>query len=103
MLENLDTVTISPYMEMSRMKEFYNTAIESVSYGTADTDTAAQQMYKLYQRISGEDKKMKTRTYRNPVGVSKYTGLLLISPFIIGAAAVYSLSLSYARLLGYGL
>lgn len=28
---------------------------------------------------------MKTRTYRNPVGVSRYTGLLLISPFIIGA------------------
>ena len=28
---------------------------------------------------------MKTRIYRNPVGVSKYTGLALISPFIIGA------------------
>lgn len=28
---------------------------------------------------------MNTRKYRNPVGVSKYTGLALISPFIIGA------------------
>lgn len=29
---------------------------------------------------------MKKNTYHNPVGVSKYTGLLLISPFIIGFA-----------------
>ncbi|MBP5578203.1 MAG: sugar ABC transporter permease [Ruminococcus sp.] len=28
---------------------------------------------------------MNTRKYRNPVGVSKYTGLLLIMPFIVGA------------------
>lgn len=28
---------------------------------------------------------MNTRKYRNPVGVSKYTGLLLIMPFIAGA------------------
>ena len=45
MLEKLDTVTISPYMELTRMKEFYNTAIEEVSYGIADTDSAAQEMY----------------------------------------------------------
>lgn len=45
MLEAADTFTISPYMELARMKEFYNTAIESVSYGTCDTDTAAQQLY----------------------------------------------------------
>lgn len=45
MLEELDTVTISPYMELSRMKEFYNTAIEKVSYGAADTSEAAQEMY----------------------------------------------------------
>ena len=32
-------------MELPRMKDFYNTAIESVSYGTADADTAARQMY----------------------------------------------------------
>lgn len=45
MLKKLDTVTISPYMELTRMKEFYNTAIEEVSYGIADTDSAAQEMY----------------------------------------------------------
>ena len=44
-LSHADTVTISPYMELSRMKEFYNTAIEAVSYGTADVDSAAQQMF----------------------------------------------------------
>lgn len=45
MLEKLDTVTMSPYMELSRMKEFYNTAIEKVSYNTADTETAAHELY----------------------------------------------------------
>lgn len=45
MLTAADTFTISPYMELPRMKDFYNTAIESVSYGTADTDTAARQLY----------------------------------------------------------
>jgi oligogalacturonide transport system substrate-binding protein len=45
MLEKLETVTVSPYMELSRMKEFYNTAIEKVSYNTADTETAAHEMY----------------------------------------------------------
>ncbi len=45
MLEKLDTITISPYMELSRMKEFYNTAIEEVSYGMTDTSSAAQEMY----------------------------------------------------------
>ena len=44
-LSAADTLTISPYMELARMKSFYNTAIESVSYGTADTDSAAKQMY----------------------------------------------------------
>ncbi len=45
MLEQLDTITISPYMELSRMKEIYNTAIESISYGTSDTSSAAEKMY----------------------------------------------------------
>ena len=44
-LSSADTVTISPYMELARMKSFYNTAIESVSYGTADTATAAKKLY----------------------------------------------------------
>ncbi len=45
MLDSIDTVTISPYMELARMKEFYNTAIEKVSYGTSTTSDAAAEMY----------------------------------------------------------
>lgn len=45
MIEQLDTVTISPYMELTRMKEFYNTAIEQVSFGKTDTAEAAHEMY----------------------------------------------------------
>lgn len=45
MLEQLDTVTISPYMELPQMKDFYNTAIEKVSYDLCDTETAAREMY----------------------------------------------------------
>ncbi len=45
MLENSDTVTISPYMELPRMKEFYNTAIESISYNISDTQSAAHKLY----------------------------------------------------------
>lgn len=45
MLDALDVTTISPYMELSRMKDFYNTAIEKVSYNTADTESAAKEMY----------------------------------------------------------
>ena len=56
MLENLDTITVSPYMELSRMKEFYNTAIEKVSYNTADTETAARE---LYESMTGYLEKLK--------------------------------------------
>ncbi len=45
MLESMDTVTISPYMELARMKEFYNDAIEKVSYKLADTHEVAQELY----------------------------------------------------------
>lgn len=45
LFEQIDTVTISPYMELSRMKEFYNTAIEKISYDSADIPTAAQELY----------------------------------------------------------
>ncbi len=45
LLENTDTVTISPYMELAQMKDFYNTAIEKVSYGKTDTASAAHEMY----------------------------------------------------------
>ena len=41
---------------------------------------------------------MKKRNYRNPVGVGKYTGLLLIMPFIIGFAVftLYPFAASFA-------
>ncbi|MBP5581621.1 MAG: sugar ABC transporter permease, partial [Ruminococcus sp.] len=41
---------------------------------------------------------MNTRKYLNPVGVSKYTGLALISPFIIGAVLfiIYPFVCSFA-------
>lgn len=45
MLESIDTVTVSPYMELARMKEFYNEAIEKVSYELADTRETAQELY----------------------------------------------------------
>lgn len=45
MLESMDTVTVSPYMELARMKEFYNEAIEKVSYELADTSETAQELY----------------------------------------------------------
>lgn len=45
LLEQIDTVTISPYMELAQMKEFYNTAIEQVSYGKASAEDAAAEMY----------------------------------------------------------
>lgn len=45
MLESMDTVTISPYMELSRMKEFYNTAIEKVSYNEADIRKTAIELH----------------------------------------------------------
>ena len=38
-------MTISPYMELPRMKELCNTAIEKVSYGKADTAQAAKELY----------------------------------------------------------
>jgi oligogalacturonide transport system substrate-binding protein len=45
MLDELDTITVSPYMDLSQMKEFYNTAIEEISYGKSDTAAAAEEMY----------------------------------------------------------
>lgn len=45
MLDKLDIITISPYMELSIMKDIYNTAIEEVSYGEEDTEKAAEKMY----------------------------------------------------------
>ncbi|MBQ9898008.1 MAG: carbohydrate ABC transporter substrate-binding protein [Ruminococcus sp.] len=43
-LEAVDTMTVSPYMELPRVKEYCNSAIEKVSYGTSDPDEAAQEL-----------------------------------------------------------
>jgi len=45
MLSDLDVVTISPYMELPRVKEMCNSAIEKVSYGKSDTAQAAKELY----------------------------------------------------------
>lgn len=45
LLEQLDTMTISPYMELAQMKGFYNTAIEKISYNAVGTADAAHEMY----------------------------------------------------------
>ena len=45
MLSKLDVVTVSPYMELPRIKELCNTAIEKVSYGKSDTAKAAKELY----------------------------------------------------------
>lgn len=45
MLSDANPITVSPYMELSKMKEYYNNAIDSVSYHTATTEEAAAKMY----------------------------------------------------------
>ncbi|MCQ2490354.1 MAG: ABC transporter substrate-binding protein [Ruminococcus sp.] len=45
LLSELDTVTISPYMELPRVKELCNSAIEKISYGRSDTADAAKELY----------------------------------------------------------
>ena len=45
LLNVADTVTISPYTELPRIKEYCNEAIESVSYATSDTASAAGTLY----------------------------------------------------------
>lgn len=49
MLSELDTVTISPYMELAQLKEYYNSAIEKVSYDVSSTEEAAKEMYDLIE------------------------------------------------------
>ena len=44
-LYSMDTLPVSPYMELPRVKEFCNSAIESVSYSTCDTSEAAEELY----------------------------------------------------------
>jgi oligogalacturonide transport system substrate-binding protein len=45
MLEEGRTVVISPYMELARVKDMCNSALEKVSYGTEDTASAAAELY----------------------------------------------------------
>lgn len=45
LLDELDTVTISPYMELAQMKSFYNSAIEQISFNAVSTEEAAREMY----------------------------------------------------------
>lgn len=45
MLEKVDTITVSPYMELPRMKEFCNSALEQISYGQTGIDDAAHELY----------------------------------------------------------
>ncbi len=44
-------VSMSPYMELSEMRNCYNSAIENVSYGMMTAEEAAQQMYDQMQKI----------------------------------------------------
>lgn len=45
MLVGMNTVTVSPYMELARMKEFYNTAIEKISYDGTDIRQTATELH----------------------------------------------------------
>ncbi|MBR4626671.1 MAG: carbohydrate ABC transporter substrate-binding protein [Ruminococcus sp.] len=45
LLGSLDTITVSPYAELARVREYCNTALENVSYGTQDIPSAASELY----------------------------------------------------------
>lgn len=45
MLENTDTVTVSPYMDLTAMTDICSKAIEEVSYNKTSTAEAAKKMY----------------------------------------------------------
>lgn len=44
-LMSVEPVNLSPYFELPQLKEYYNSAIEKVSYGTLDSQAAAEEMY----------------------------------------------------------
>ena len=50
-INDCNPVVISPYMELSEMRNCYNKAIENVSYNIMNTDEAALQMYDEMQQI----------------------------------------------------
>lgn len=45
MLNNLDIITVGPYMELTQMKNLCNSAIEKISYGSCNTHDAAAELY----------------------------------------------------------
>lgn len=49
-LRAVDPVTLSPYFELSQLKEYYNSAIEKVSYGTATSEEASEEMYEKVKK-----------------------------------------------------
>ncbi|MBR2284823.1 MAG: carbohydrate ABC transporter substrate-binding protein [Ruminococcus sp.] len=49
LLGGADTIMVSPYMELTRIKEYCNEAIEKVSYGQTDTGAAAEELYNSIQ------------------------------------------------------
>ncbi len=51
---NCSPCIVSPYMENAEMKEAYKTAVESVSYGTATSQEAAQTMFDSVTGILSE-------------------------------------------------
>lgn len=44
-LSEVNPINVSPYFELAQLKEYYNTAIEKVSYKVSTTQEAAQEMY----------------------------------------------------------
>lgn len=45
LLRQADTMTVSPYAELPKVKAYCNTAIENVSYNIEDTETSAHELY----------------------------------------------------------
>lgn len=50
-INSCNPVSISPYMELAEMRQCYNDAIESISYGVSDTHSAAVKMHDRIEKI----------------------------------------------------
>ena len=57
MLDKLDIITVSPYMELTQVKDMCNSAIEKISYGSWDTIQAAEELYQSLSDYLGSIKK----------------------------------------------
>ena len=51
MLDKLDIITVSPYMELAQVKNMCNSAIEKISYGSWDTVKAAEELYQSLNKL----------------------------------------------------